>query len=119
MAPGDDHDSSRPQDSLTARASGAAMTWRASLLLLAVGAAGCRHADPADLVLRHGAIYPLASDSLRVETLAIRDGRVVYLGEDAGARRLIGGHTTVVELQGRMVLPAFRDTHLHPSEGVG
>ena len=83
------------------------------------GAGACRHADPADLVLRHGAIYPLASDSLRVETLAVRDGRVVYLGKDAGARRLIGRHTTVLELQGRMVLPAFRDTHLHPSEGVG
>jgi len=81
--------------------------------------ASCRHADPADLLLRHGAIYPVAADSLRVETLAVRDGRVVYAGDDRGARRLIGSRTVVLELKGRMVLPAFRDTHLHPSEGVG
>jgi len=92
--------------------------WALPILLLGLPA-GCRHAEPADLVLRHGAVYPLAIDSARVETLAIRDGVVVYAGEDRGARRLIGSRTAVIELQGRMVLPAFRDTHLHPSEGVG
>ncbi len=89
------------------------------ILLLGLGFSGCRHTDPADLVLRHGAIYPLATDSGRVETLAIRDGRIVYAGDDRGANRLIGGRTAVLELHGRMVLPAFRDTHLHPSEGAG
>jgi predicted amidohydrolase YtcJ len=81
--------------------------------------AACRHGDPADLVLRHGAIYPFAADSVRVETLAVRDGRIVYAGEDRGASRLIGGQTVVLELAGRMVLPGFRDTHVHPSAGVG
>lgn len=81
-------------------------------------ASACRGADPADLVLRHGAIYPMATDSLRVETLAIRDGRVVYVGADAGVERLIGGHTRLIELAGRMVLPGFRDTHVHPGAGV-
>jgi len=93
--------------------------WRFPILLVGIGAAACRHAEPADLVLRHGAIYPLATDSGRVESLAIRDGRVVYTGEDAGARRFIGSRTAVLELRGQMVLPAFRDTHMHPSEGVG
>jgi hypothetical protein len=83
------------------------------------GVPGCRHSDPADLVLRHGAIYPVASDSLRVEALAVRDGQIVYLGDARGAERLIGGRTAVLELAGRMVLPGFRDTHLHPSAGVG
>src|SRR5437667_739764 len=86
----------------------------AALLCLAA----CRHSEPADLVLRHGAIYPLATDSLRVETLAVRDGRVVYSGTDQGARRLIGSRTEVRELGGRMVLPAFRDTHVHPRGGI-
>lgn len=93
--------------------------WGLPILLLGLGFAACRHAEPADLVLRHGAIYPLATDSGRVESLAIRDGRIVYAGDDRGAQRLIGSRTVVLELRGRMVLPAFRDTHLHPSEGVG
>jgi hypothetical protein len=100
------------------------MRMRLSLRLLQRGLAvaalclACRHTDPAELVLRHGAIYPLATDSLRVETLAVRDGRVVYAGDDRGARRLIGSRTEVLELNGRMVLPAFRDTHVHPRGGL-
>ena len=93
---------------------------RLALVLAAASAgAACRNADPADLVLRHGVIYPLATDSLQVETLAIRDGRIVYAGEDGAGARLIGRGTEVIELGGRMVLPAFRDTHLHPRGGMG
>lgn len=86
--------------------------------ILAVTAAACRHTDPAELVLRHGAIYPAAIDSGKVETLAVRDGRVVYAGDDRGAQRRIGSRTEVIELHGRMVLPAFRDTHVHPRGGI-
>jgi predicted amidohydrolase YtcJ len=89
------------------------------LALAAGGLAACRHGDPADLVLRHGAIYPFAADSVRVETLAVRDGRIVYAGEDGGVGRFIERRTVVLELAGRMVLPGFRDTHVHPSAGVG
>jgi predicted amidohydrolase YtcJ len=90
-----------------------------SIAVAAAALVACRHTDPADLVLRHGAIYPFAIDSQRVETLAVRDGQIVYAGDDAGADRLIGSRTEVLELAGRMVLPGFRDTHLHPGAGVG
>ena len=91
------------------------------LLLLAAALSalpGCRNSDPADLVLRGGVVYPLATDSLRFEALAIRDGRVVYLGDAAGARWYVGSKTRVIELAGRMVLPAFRDSHIHARSGV-
>jgi predicted amidohydrolase YtcJ len=90
---------------------------RLSVLLL--GVAGCGGGEPADLVLRHGAIYPLAGDTLTVEALAIRNGRIVYAGPDAGARSFIGDRTTQLELDGRMVLPGFHDIHIHPVSGIG
>ncbi len=40
-------------------------------------------------------------------------GRVVYVGDAAGARRFQGPATRVVDLGGRAVLPAFRDSHIH------
>ena len=92
---------------------------RFALPVALAGLPACRHGDPADLVLRHAAIYPFAADSVRVETLAVRDGRIVYAGEDRGVNRFIGSRTVVLELAGRMVLPGFRDTHLHPGAGVG
>ena len=90
---------------------------RLSLLLL--GIASCGRDDPADLVIRHGTIYPVAGDTGTVEALAIRHGRIVYAGTDAGARTYIGDRTTQIELEGRMVLPGFHDTHMHPISGIG
>ncbi len=97
------------------------MSKRASLPTLLLGLllpAACSRTDPADLVLRHGAIYPEAGDSGTLESLAVRDGRIVYAGDDRGARSYIGDRTEVLELAGRMVLPGFHDTHMHPSGGI-
>jgi predicted amidohydrolase YtcJ len=94
------------------------MPSRFRLAGLCLFALGCRHGEPADLVLRHGVVYPLARDSGAARAIAVRDGRVVYVGDDRGARGFIGHRTTVIDLKGRMVLPAFRDTHVHPRGGI-
>ena len=46
--------------------------------------------------------------------VAIRDGRIVYVGSDSLPSALIGSHTEVVDLGGKMVLPGFQDGHVHP-----
>ena len=94
------------------------MATRFPALLVLLLSLGCRHGEPADLVLRHGVIYPLAEDSAAAQAVALRDGRVVYVGDDQGVGSYIGRRTTVLDLEGRMVLPAFRDTHLHPRGGI-
>jgi hypothetical protein len=48
------------------------------------------------------------------EAVAVRDGRIVYVGPEAGLAAWIGEATEVVELAGRMLLPSFQDAHVHP-----
>ena len=72
---------------------------------------------PADLVLRHGAIYTVWPSRPWVEAVAVRDGRMVFVGDEAGVDRFIGRATRVVDLAGRMVLPGFQDSHAHPLSG--
>ena len=92
---------------------------RRPLLLLALLAAlACRQGDPAELILRGGRVYPFAHDSAAAEAVAIRDGRILFVGSDAEAMDLAGRATRVLDLAGRMVLPAFRDTHVHPRGGI-
>ncbi|MCC5946870.1 MAG: amidohydrolase [Nitriliruptoraceae bacterium] len=50
-----------------------------------------------------------------VHALAVRDGGIVALGDDARALR--GRRTEVVDLRGGSLLPGFRDGHLHPLAG--
>ena len=80
------------------------------LLLLAVQV----WAQPADLVLRRGAIYQVDTQRHWAQSLAVKDGRLVYVGEDAGVEPLVGPGTRVIELHGRFVLPGFCDAHVHP-----
>lgn len=90
-------------------------SWRI-LALLAVWALPASAAgDAADLLLRHGAFYPVSSG--RVEgSLAVRGGRIAYLGPDAGAVALRGPRTREIELAGRAVLPGLIDAHSHLAE---
>ena len=68
----------------------------------------------ADLVLRHAAVWTADPARPWADAVGIRDGHLIYVGEDAGVERYIGPATRVLDLAGRMVLPGFQDSHAHP-----
>jgi hypothetical protein len=91
---------------------------RSSLVLL-LALSGCKVESrpprvPADLVLRGGLVYTMAPGRPWARAVAIREGRIMYVGDDSGATALIGSRTVVHELGGRMLLPGFNDSHSHP-----
>ena len=71
----------------------------------------------ADLVLRGGEIYTMDAARSWAEAVAIRDGRILFVGADSEMEALIGAETQVVDLGGRMVLPGMHDVHIHPISG--
>jgi predicted amidohydrolase YtcJ len=71
----------------------------------------------ADLVLAGGRIRSPAHPSGFVQALAIRDGLIQAIGTDEEIRQVAGPRTRVVELGGRLVLPAFGDAHVHAVAG--
>lgn len=72
---------------------------------------------PADSVWRNGAIYTAdAKDSVQ-QAVAVRGGRIVYVGSNGGVRRYIGRRTAVTNLRGRMAMPGLVDGHMHPLSG--
>lgn len=82
--------------------------------LMAAGSAKVSFAeDAADLILRQGVFYPVQPPGRVEGSLAVRNGRIVYLGPDSGAERLRGAKTRVIELGGRAVVPGLIDAHSH------
>jgi predicted amidohydrolase YtcJ len=71
---------------------------------------------PADLVFRHGAVYTVDAVRRWASAVAVRDGRIVYVGSDSLPAGLIGPATEVEDLGGKMLLPGFQDAHVHPIE---
>jgi len=87
---------------------------RAAWLLSLACTAGCVARPAADTVFRGGAVYTVDSLHPHATAVAVTGSHIVYVGDDAGAARLIGPSTRVIELRGRMLLPAFHDSHVHP-----
>ncbi len=71
-------------------------------------------AEKADRVLRGGAIYTVNAARSWAEALAIRGDKIIFVGSDSEVDAYIGPGTSVIELAGRMVLPGFQDSHIHP-----
>lgn len=81
--------------------------------LIAVSCRGGRPAERADLVLTNGAVYTMDAAQPWATAVAVAKGKVLYVGADRGALRLRDGSTVVADLGGKMVLPAFQDSHIH------
>jgi len=81
--------------------------------LLAASCSGGRTAEPADLILTNATVATMSVSEPRAEALAVTGGKIVFVGDSRKALSRRGGSTRVVDLGGRMVLPAFQDSHIH------
>jgi predicted amidohydrolase YtcJ len=103
----------------TATATAMATAIATGLALMMALWSACAAAAPefADRVYRHGYIYTVdANDSVQ-RALAIRAGRIDYVGSDSAVVAFIGPKTVVTDLHGRMLMPGLVDGHAHPLQG--
>jgi len=76
-------------------------------------------AEMADLILQNGAIYTVDKNRSWAETIAVKGDTIIYVGSQDGVKSYKGPDTKVVDLQGKMVLPGFIDSHTHASKTTG
>ncbi len=73
----------------------------------------------ADIVLVNGKIVTLDPEDSIVEAVAIKNGRIVEVGDRKKVEKLMGRRTKVIDLNRRMATPGLIDTHCHiASSGV-
>ncbi|MBL8240231.1 MAG: amidohydrolase [Bryobacterales bacterium] len=72
--------------------------------------------EPADLVINNATIYTANPAQPKAKAMAIRNGRIVAIGDEARAQ--IGPKTRVMDLRGATVIPGLIDSHVHMS-GLG
>lgn len=77
--------------------------------------------DSVDSVYLNTNVYTGLRDDQRQSPTAVgvRDGEIVFVGSDAGARAMAGASTNVVDLDGAMMLPGLFDNHVHAGVGRG
>ena len=72
---------------------------------------------PADLVIQNGQWVSVQSGEVLPGTdIAIKDGHIAYVGEDAG--HAIGKRTRVIDARNRYLVPGLLDGHMHVESGM-
>ena len=67
----------------------------------------------ADLVVKNANVYTMDAVRSWKQALAVKDGRLVFIGNNTNIKTWIGQRTKVVDAGGRLILPGFHDTHVH------
>jgi predicted amidohydrolase YtcJ len=87
--------------------------------LILAGLTGCaKKEQPADLVLTNGKVVTMDESLPEAEALAVSGDRIVAVGSAKKIRAYIGDATRVIDLEGKLAIPGFIDSHAHFT-GVG
>ncbi|TGD73983.1 amidohydrolase [Mangrovimicrobium sediminis] len=71
---------------------------------------------PSHTIYHGGNIITMEGDSAEyAEAVVEKAGRIVYVGEKAGALAKFDGEAKAVDLEGKTLMPGFIEPHLHPS----
>jgi predicted amidohydrolase YtcJ len=71
-------------------------------------------ANPADAIYFGGDIVTMEGDSANyAEALAVKDGKILFVGSKAEAEKFQGNKTEMKDLEGKTLLPGFIDPHSH------
>ena len=71
--------------------------------------------QPADVVLLDGKIITLLQQGNTAQAVAIKDDKIIAVGDNETIKKFIAGNTRVINLQGHTVVPGFNDVHQHPA----
>lgn len=70
---------------------------------------------PATLILYSGKIITVNPSNQVVQAIAIRDGKILAVGQNDEILRLKDSSTQLIDLHGRTVIPGIIDSHNHPT----
>ncbi|HXN46713.1 MAG TPA: amidohydrolase family protein, partial [Bryobacteraceae bacterium] len=80
-------------------------------IILALFVAGLGGAQGADMVVTNARIYTLDEHRPTATALAVRDGHIIYVGDDAGAP--VAASMPHFDAHGAAIVPGFIDSHVH------
>ncbi|HMB59987.1 MAG TPA: amidohydrolase family protein, partial [Xanthomonadales bacterium] len=87
------------------------------ILTALVSACGVEPGIIADRVFLNGGVYTMDEEHRWAQAVAIKDGEIIFVGSNEGASDFIGELTQFTDLEGKMLMPGFIDSHTHILSG--
>jgi predicted amidohydrolase YtcJ len=81
--------------------------------VFAGAALSAQAAEKADRIWHGGSILTMNDAAMRAEAIAVKDGKILAVGDEANVMKTRGRGTEVIDLAGRAIVPGFVDAHGH------
>jgi len=90
-----------------------------TIVAMTLGLTACseKPGNYADHVFVNARLYTVDDEKTWAEAVAIRGNEIIFVGGNAGTEELIGPETVRHDVAGKMMLPGFIDSHMHPIAG--
>ena len=69
--------------------------------------------ETAELVISNAKVYTVNKSQPNAEALAVRAGKIVFIGSNSDVKKYIGDSTEVIDAKGQFVMPGFIEGHGH------
>jgi hypothetical protein len=87
------------------------------ITILLIIMAGCMQKKEtileADLILVNGNVITVSEKYPSAESVAIKDNKIIWIGNNEEAENYIGSSTVKIDLNGKTVIPGFVESHAH------
>ncbi|MGX8696391.1 MAG: amidohydrolase, partial [Prevotella sp.] len=70
----------------------------------------------ADIIIKNANIFTADKNHPKASALVVRDGKFIYVGDEAGLADYKG---EITDLGGKFIMPSLIDSHVHVTTGVG
>ena len=70
----------------------------------------------ADVIFFNGEVYTVDINRSWAQAVAVRGNKIIYVGNDSDVMKFKNDQTRLVNLEKRMLMPGFQDSHVHPIE---
>lgn len=71
----------------------------------------------ADLILYNGKVHSFSKETPEISAVAIKDGKIIAVGDDGITDRFSGDATKMIDLKRKRVVPGINDSHIHLIRG--
>jgi predicted amidohydrolase YtcJ len=71
--------------------------------------------EVADTILVNGNVVTIDANRIMAKALAVKNGIILFVGDDQVVRNMAGDGTKIIDLSGRTVTPGLIDAHCHMS----
>ena len=67
-------------------------------------------------IFKNAKIFTANKDNLQATALVVKDGKFIYVGDEAGLSAYEG---EVIDLGGKFIMPGIIDSHVHVTTSIG